>query len=177
MAKILLIAGAAKSGKDLVAEYIQDNLEAHNKRTLILHFADYLKSLATQLYAWDGLKDEHGRTLLQWLGTDVIRARNPNFWVETVARLIDVLNPDYDYFIISDCRFENEVNYWKDTGIETRSIKIIRENYTNNLTEAQKNHPSEHALDNHVFDYVLHTGEGKDVVKMMVDKFVEENIL
>lgn len=171
---IILIAGMAKCGKDFTAKIIKEKLEDKGKRVMILHFADDLKALATRLYEWDGKKDEHGRTLLQWLGTDVIRARCPDYWVESVARLVRVLAPDYDYFIIPDWRFINEDTYWNRNEFNVMTIKVIRDDYTNDLTEDQKNHASEHNLDDYKFDHILHVPNGKDLVREIVGKFTNK---
>lgn len=169
--KVVLIAGQAKCGKDFTAMIIKETLEEKGKRVLILHFADELKALATRLYEWDGKKDECGRTLLQWFGTNVIRARCPDYWVESVVRLVRVLSPDYDYFVVPDWRFKNEHAYWNSLEFDVRTLKVIRADYTNDLTEDQKNHPSEHDLDDYKFEHVLDVPEGKELVWKYVSEF------
>ena len=170
--KVLTVSGYAMAGKDLSAVILKEKFELTGKKVLVLHYADYLKFIARQYFNWDGNKDEKGRTLLQRLGTDKIRAIFPNFWVDTVVSLIKVFESDFDYFIIPDSRFENELTAMKD-NFDTICIKIIRLNFDNGLTKTQKNHPSETALDGYTFDYEIVSETGKEKLAVELDKFVE----
>lgn len=174
---IITISGKAKHGKDLTATVLKEKLESLGKRVLVVHFADYLKMVCEKYYGWNGNKDEAGRTLLQYVGTDVIRKRNPCFWVDTACNLIKVLEPDFDYFLVPDCRFkeENEIPV-EFYGFDLISLNVIRtENgqfYDNDLTEEQKNHSSETSLDEYNFDYVISSEAGRNNLEKEVDKFI-----
>ena len=169
--KVITVSGYAMAGKDLSAVILKEKFELAGKKVLILHYADYLKFIAKQYCGWDGQKDEHGRTLLQQLGTDKIRAIFPNFWVDAVVSLIKVFKSDYDLFLIPDSRFENELTAMKD-NFDTLCINIIRLNFNNGLTKAQKNHPSETSLDGYAFDYEIVSETGKEKLAVELDKFV-----
>ena len=127
-------------------------LEDDNYKVLCIHYADYLKFIANHYLGWDGNKDEKGRTLLQFIGVDKVRAIYPNFWVDTVIRFVKVFEDDYDYILIGDCRFENEIMRWKEEDYKVVSVHVERIFYENGLTEEQKNHSSETALDDFDFD-------------------------
>lgn len=84
---------------------------------IILPFAKSLKDLAIDI-GWDGVKDQRGRKLLQSLGTDVIRAYNPNWhidqWLKNYNDL--VLCKDNKLILVDDVRFENEVKTIQELG-------------------------------------------------------------
>lgn len=163
MAKVITISGKARHGKDTTAEIIKEELELKGAKVAIIHYADYLKFVGKQYFGWNGIKDIAGRTLLQWLGTDKIRNKDNDFWVRTVHLLMRVLEDDYDYFIIPDTRFPNEMEFLKTEGWKVVTMLIKRKNFSNGLTESQLNHPSETALDNYCFDYYMEASDIGDI--------------
>ena len=94
--KIILISGKAEAGKTTAANIIKYYLCGIGKRAAIVPYGQYVKDTAKMIFGWDGQKDENGRKLLQWWGTDVVRKKNENFWVNTVMRRADVLDGDID---------------------------------------------------------------------------------
>jgi hypothetical protein len=161
MTKLLLVSGHAQAGKTIVAGAIKEVLELNGKRVTILPFAGYLKFICKEHFGWDGKKDSAGRKVLQYVGTDVVRKRNPYFWVDVVAKFIETFQDDFDFVIVDDCRFLEEVNYFKDK-VENLSIRVERTNFENSLTEEQRNHPSETALDDYDFDVYIYSESGLD---------------
>lgn len=158
--KIITISGKAEAGKDTFALMLKKIAQYKGKKVCVLHYADLLKQIATNVYGWDGIKDYAGRQLLQRLGTDIVRKVDENFWADSIKRLIKVLYNEFDLFIIPDARFENEIlkndkNFeYSDKAI---AINILRPNYINLLDREQQNHQSETALDNKssIFDYTI----------------------
>ena len=71
--RVILISGSARFGKDSAAFIMKELLEKQKKKVLIIHYADNLKLFAKNYFGWSGQKDQKGRELLQWLGTDVVR--------------------------------------------------------------------------------------------------------
>jgi len=175
--KIFTISAKARHGKDLTAQIMKEKLETVGKKVFIVHYGDYVKYVCKEYFGWDGQKDEKGRTILQRIGTDVVRAKHPDFWVETVERLINVFQDDFDYFIIPDCRFQNEVEYLRDKGYNVTAFKVIRLNFESELTEEQKRHPSETALDDYIFDVYFECESGKENVEKAVNAFIEKEIV
>ena len=173
MKKIFLISGKAQHGKDSTANFLKEKLDG---KTLILHNADFLKMIAKKYMGWNGTKDDYARNLLQWLGTDRVRIElnKPLFWTEKVCDAIEIVQDKYDFFCVPDVRFENEVYLPKARfpGLAI-SIKIVRNNFDNGLSEKQKNHLSETSLDNFNFDYVIESESGLNNLEIEVDKFLQ----
>jgi hypothetical protein len=173
--KVLTISGYARSGKDSFGKMLKDLLENKGKKVLVVHYADYLKFVCKTYFGWDGEKDQAGRTLLQEVGTDIVRARNENFWVTIIAELIKVFEPDYDYFIIPDCRFPSEINLLHDAyEFDLKTIWVARFDknynpYDNGLTEEQKAHPSESSLNEWEFDFYVNGVDLKDLQEVAIN--------
>ena len=132
-------------------------------KTCVVHYADLLKYLAKQYFGWNGEKDEQGRQLLQHLGTDIVRANNKFFWVEMAYAITANVLCEFDVIFIPDARFPNEIDFWKKRNELLASVKVERPGYANHLTEEQQRHPSETALNDYVFDYVV---EAEDIEQL-----------
>lgn len=172
---IIPISGKAQHGKDTFANELKKSLEKLNKKVLITHYADYLKMVAKNYYNWDGNKDENGRHILQYLGTDKARKNNPKIWVNVVKELIEAIGEDYDYILIPDCRFPDEIETLKDKYYnEVLSLRVHRDNFESTLTKEQKQHLSETALDNYNFDINVHCESGLESVRNSVNSFIKE---
>jgi hypothetical protein len=178
MSKIITISGKAEHGKTLAALILKQRLESLNKKTLIVNYSDLVKFYCSQYFGWDGKKDENGRSLLQYIGTDNVRMKNPDYWLQSVKNVVDLFSDEFDYFIIPDCRFPNEIDLWKKNNYNLTSIHVSRLNqdgleYQNSLTLEQKLHISEIALDNYMFDYYIKSKSGIDNLTLEVDKLIE----
>lgn len=171
--KIINISGKAMAGKDITALILKEKLESKNKKVLITHMADLLKYECKQFFNWDGNKDEKGRSLLQRIGTDVIRAKNPDYWVNFIKEFVSMFKEEWDYVLIPDIRFSNEIESFKIDGWDTITVRVIRDNFKSNLTEEQLNHPSETALDDYEFDYYIFNSDGMDYLNKEVDYLIE----
>lgn len=169
--KIITISAKARGGKDYTAKLLKEQLEAKNKRVLIAHYADLLKYIMKTFFGWDGKKDEAGRTKLQYVGTDVIRKERPDYWVDFIVSILQLFPNEWDYVIIPDTRFPNENNKLKCQGFNVYTLRVNRPNFDNGLTEEQRQHESEIALDNYLFDYYM-TNSGDDTFKNEVDQFI-----
>lgn len=169
--KILAVSGKAGSGKDYTAEIMKKELESRGKKVLITHYADLLKYLCRSLFDWDGKKDEKGRHLLQYVGTEIVRNQDPDFWVDFLVKIFTLFNEEWDFVIIPDCRFPNEINKLSD--FDVTSVRITRPGYENGLTEEAKNHLSEIALDDYRFDYTL-VNCGTENYNKTVSEFIDK---
>jgi hypothetical protein len=170
---IINISGKAMHGKDTTALILKDKLESQNKKVIIAHYADLLKYEAKQFFNWNGIKDEDGRQILQRIGTDVVRAKNPDYWVSFVKEFMEMFEDEWDYVIIPDCRFPNECEAWEIDGWPNITVRIIRNNFVSDLTPEQLNHPSETALDNYEFDYYIDNSGDVNQLNNEVDKFIK----
>lgn len=154
MKKVICISGKAQHGKDTTAKILKAALEGRNNKVLIFHYADLLKYLCKEYFGWNGEKDDEGRTLLQYVGTDIVRAKDPSYWVNFAVTFFKLFEDQWDYILIPDCRFPNEVNTM-ETHFDTIHLRIVRPYFNSPLSEEQKKHPSETALDGYTYDYKL----------------------
>lgn len=178
----IILSGKSGSGKDMLAQFMKEELAKHGQKALIIHYADAVKWVCRDFLNWDGKKDEAGRTLLQTVGTDIVRSRHPNFWTAIVVGLIQAFEPtrEFDVAIIADARFPNEVNISLENLKNSVCVRIERKNADGTpwinptLTEAQRNHPSETSLDVFGFDYIVHNDEGLDTLRESAQTVLED---
>lgn len=153
--KVILISGKAQSGKDFAAKQLNSFLSLSGAKVLITHFADLLKYICEKYFDWGGEKDDAGRHMLQYVGTEVFREDDPNCWVDFVIKILKLFPDKWDYVIIPDCRFPNEVERFKEENIDVISVRIERPNMVSNdegMSDENKKHSSETALDGFDFD-------------------------
>lgn len=166
---IFLISGRAQNGKDSLADILMNKLDG---KSIKIAMADYLKFMATKYYGWDGNKDEKGRSLLQWLGTDKIREELgwETFHVERVCQDIKIIENEYDYVFIPDVRFKNEMYYTQAKfPYDTTTVHIERLGFDSPLTEEQQKHKSENDLVGFTYDYEIKSESGLDKLEEQVD--------
>lgn len=178
MTNFICISGHAQNGKDTSACIFKSELESRGFRTIIVHYADLLKFICKAFFGWDGKKDERGRSLLQRIGTECVRKKNPDYWVEFVTKIVSMFPGDWEYIIIPDVRFPNELSGVLNAGFPVTHVRIVRDGFQSPLTEEQQNHPSETALDNSEPDYWLHnrTIEGlRDDIRKLCDRITARN--
>ena len=172
--KVILISGKAQNGKDTVAGFLQKTLANDGKRVFVTHYADLLKYICTNYFGWDGNKDENGRRILQYVGTDVVRKQNPTLWVDFVAMMLKYFHENWEYVIIPDCRFPNEVTTMVEKGFDTVHLRVVRNNFKSPLTEEQQQHPSEIALDNVEPDYFIYNDGTLGELEENIIKWIKE---
>lgn len=173
---VILLSAKSGHGKDFTANIFKEQLEAIGQRVLITHYADLLKYICTTFFEWDGNKDEKGRTLLQYIGTDIIRKQKPDYWVSFLNDILDMFTNSWDYILIPDTRFPNEVKFLKQNNkLNVISVRVNRPGYETPLTEEQQNHISETALDDHKFDYYICNTTKEEVAKQ-VDYIINETV-
>ena len=170
---VILLSAKSGHGKDFIANIMKEKLEQKGNKVLVTHYADLLKYILKTFFDWDGQKDEHGRHLLQYVGTDVIRRQNPNYWVDFVKDIIIMFSNNWDYILIPDARFPNEITRMFCSNFRTISIRITRLNYISKLTDEQQQHESETALDSYSFDYYMTNDGTLDGVTKEVDNFIK----
>lgn len=153
MKKIILISGKAGHGKDETAKILKSIFEERGDGVAVTHYAKHIKDIMREFYNWNGIKDEWARDKLQWMGTEKIRIEmnNENFHVRRTCENIDIVQDDFDYFLIADCRFPNEIefvkNYFGEENVYT--VRVQRLNYESSLTKEAQNHVSETSLDDY----------------------------
>ena len=176
--KIICISGRARHGKDTTASFLKEELETQGYKVLITHYADLLKYICKTFFNWDGVKDDKGRTLLQYVATDIVRAKEPNYWVNFLIGIFKLFESEWDYVLIADVRFPNEISALKDSGFNVSVVKIVRSNFNDGLTEAQRNHKSELSVDKIHPDILINNKSTLEALKTEVSKIAQlEQIL
>lgn len=146
--KVICISGKAQHGKTTTAVMMKSKLEKSGNKVLITSYAGLVKYICKAFFDWDGKKDEKGRALLQFVGTDVVRAQDPNYWVNFIADMLTFFEDEWDYVILDDCRFLNEIEELASRGFKVTHVRVVRDNFDSPLTEKAQRHMSETALDN-----------------------------
>jgi hypothetical protein len=138
----------ARNGKDSTAAVFQEYFGSAARRYA---FADHLRSIC---------RVEHGMTvkdaeLLQRMGTDVYRVKDPEVWVRSTYWTIAEQAPEIA--IVSDVRFPNEAQMVKDMG--GTLIKCVRREPNGQQfidPSRSATHPSETAMDGYTgWDYEI----------------------
>lgn len=172
--QVIAISGKAQHGKDTTAAMMKEALEADGYKVVVAHYADLLKHICRSFFGWDGQKDDAGRHILQYVGTDIIRKQHPDFWAEFVIDVLNLFPNEWDYVLIPDCRFPNEICCLKDAGFDTVHLRVVRDNFISPLTEEQRRHPSETALDGVEPDYYINNaGTLSDLRTVITDWIVQ----
>ena len=181
MKKVILISGKAGHGKDTTANYMKDALERRGNKVVITHYGDLVKYVCKAFFGWNGLKDVNGRSLLQYVGTDIVRAKEENFWVSFVYKMVDFFQNKWDYVLIPDARFPNEVDVFADSKFDTVHVRVVRNqdgesSIESSLTKEQSEHSSETALDDCVPEYLIENTGTIDELKQAAELLVEDII-
>lgn len=156
---IIGIGGKKGSGKDTVGLLLQELLLEEGLKFTMIAFADKLKEVIIDLFDMTneqlyGLLKEFPdkrypnkngtfwtpRELMQYLGTDVFRSIYPNIWVDYLRRRIESRPGNY---IITDCRFKNEVQVVKESKGMYLSVvrkQIGKQKFTTHISEHDLNH-------------------------------------
>jgi hypothetical protein len=204
--QVIVITGAAHSGKDTFVNFMRSHLLSKNYIVEVGSFAGYLKELARDwllhfynldipLHKFDDPIEKERiypeyqfnkqplkiRNILQYMGTDVFRNKiDPLFWVKLLhTRCLSVSTADY--FIITDCRFPNELEYIKSQGIVPYVIKIIRPmqnlllHNDNQLEETNKKHESELSMNSIPYNHQFYnTFPNLEEYKIAVDNWLTD---
>jgi len=171
--KMIVISGSAGHGKDTVAKILRSNLERRGYSVLICHYADVLKAICREFFGWNGEKDEAGRNMLQHVGTDIIRNKSPDFWADLLTDIILMLD-QWDFVIVPDCRFPNEITRPREKGVDTYHLHVSRPSYNSKLTSAQFNHISENAIIDVKPEYTIFNDGNLEELEAKVNVFMEE---
>ena len=152
----------ARHGKDTAASHIV----RETKGAAVVHsFSDDLYAIARIIF---GMKKKDG-SVLQWLGTEGFRRKDPQTWVDSMYWKLDYKRPRIA--VIPDCRFPNEAEFVKDMG--GTLIKVTRVDSHGNpyvVTDRDPNHPSEVALDGYEdWDYAIQA-TSVDVLRTKVEE-------
>ncbi len=171
--KVILISGHAQNGKDTCAGILKTKLMHNGYRVLICHYGDLVKYICTTFFGWNGLKDHQGRSLLQRIGTDVIREKQPDYWVNFIIDILMFFQNEWDYVIIPDTRFPNEVDRISEK-FNSVHLRVERKHFKSPLSIEQQNHPSETALDNCEPDVWIHNNGSLEDLRNKIEQVIWE---
>lgn len=178
-------ATALKNELTNVYQLIKRNASPHiiaEKMQITLEEAAHLVAISIEeLTANPSLTGWHKtptvRAGLQYLGTDVRRKKDNDYWVKQIDQYVD---KTVDYVFIPDVRFVNEADWIKDHydgflyRVEVPVEVIIRRAYERDkvvYTEEQLNHRSETALDDYTrFDQIVGESYVSEEVAQLVLK-------
>jgi len=153
---ILGLGHRARHGKDSVAREIIRECGCMGVYAKQYAFADALKSYCRVAF---GMREKDA-PLLQYIGTNVLRAKDPDIWVRVLLDTLYEQQPDVA--IITDMRFSNEADAITDWGGYT--MKVERRNADGTLwltSDRDPHHPSEEALHDYEFDRVVSVHDGE----------------
>ena len=156
--KIYLISGSARHGKDTIAGYLRKCYEEDGKKVIYSRAGKYIKFYASEMTDWDGSEETKPRELLQQLGTDIIRNKlnKAEMFIERQNDDIEIYSYFYDAIIVPDIRLPREIEGVKEKFSNVVTIHVNRINFENDLTDSQRKHATETAMDNFDdYDYKL----------------------
>lgn len=169
------ISGKARAGKDTVAGFLHKVCYEQTGMGLPqISFAEKIKSIATDLFGWDGSKElleqeDQGRKLLINLGNKMREIRS-TVWVDYVVNNLDKFHAnsrDVAGYVVADVRFKNEAQIIKNAG--GFLIRVERPGKQLDIDD-----PTETDCDDVKFDYVIHNNnEGLDNMLKEVYKLYE----
>ena len=161
--KIFLLSGKARSGKNEISKIIERYYS--NKKCITISFGYYIKDYAKRISDWDGSEETKPRELLQQLGIELVRNKiDKRLFIDRILQDIEIFSYFYDIIVISDVRLLDEITILKENYPDSTSIRVVRNNYENNLTKEQKNHLTETDLDNFTdFDYIVNNDDNSEL--------------
>lgn len=134
----------------------QYDFQGHN--ACILHITTPLYEYAKNYFSWNGNMSEKPREFLQEMGIEVIQKKlgKKYFLLDRLTEDIDILKNFFDVFIIADGRLLFEFEELKRRFPDTKIIHVIRENYDNKLSDAEKQHITETEMEQYKnYDYIV----------------------
>ena len=170
--KIFMVSGKAGTGKNTISSIIK---EFYGDNAIEISFSYYIKDYAKRISNWDGREETKPRELLQNLGIELVRNKiDSKLFINRTLEDIKVFSYFYDVIIISGGRLVEELETIKTNYPNSISIGVVS-NLKNNLTEEEKKHLTEVALDNYnSYDYKIDNSGSYEELKKEVLKILEE---
>ena len=150
---IVTLSGKAHSGKDLVGQMIKKYLEELGMSGFTIAFADQLKNHCMRNFGY--LDKDKDRKILQDFGTRV-REIEPDFWALQVYHTIDAFRSMFDWFIITDARYKNELSLFPYNVAYPIVNIYVKRDVESGLTEEEQAHESEQLATNPNLDEDFH---------------------
>lgn len=147
--KVYMISGKARNGKDTLAGFMKKYFDENGKKACIMHIGNYIKHFAIDYFGWDGSDETKPRTLLQQLGTEIIREKmnKPLFFTTRLVEDMEVLSNFYDVILVADVRLPLEFDEIGKVYPDMIKMHITRPELVSNLSATEQKHITETALD------------------------------
>lgn len=165
--KIFVIGGEAGSGKSTFGDYLREELKDYGYKPCVMQITNPLYAYARNYFDYDPKKDPKPREFLQKMGIEIIKEKlgKKDFLLNRLYEDIEILSNFFDVFIITDARLINEFLSIKAKYEDVVSIKLVRSNFDNRLTDEEKNHITEKEISLYNdFDYIIENN-GLDSLK------------
>lgn len=162
--KFIAISGNAGTGKDYITRYLLVPMITNGLSYSIASFADHFKIESIVKEGLDrqkvyGRKDKHTRHSLQQKGTEQGRhIFGEDIWINILnERLKQYEERGIEYVFITDCRFQNEIQYVKNHGgLILRIHAPDRHAHAMKIEGTTTSHISEKDCENYnEWDYVI----------------------
>lgn len=170
---IYLICGRARTGKNTVADIIYDHYKDDSVR---LSYTTYLKNYAMMISNWNGEDETKPRSLLQSLGTEIIKDNiDSKLLINRTIEDIKVLSYFKKVIIISGARRKDEIDDLKKIFDNVVSIKVLKNNVSQKLSVNENNHITETDLDDYDnFDYKINNDGSISELEEKVNLIISE---
>lgn len=170
--KIFMVSGKAGTGKNTISSIIK---EFYGDNAIEISFSYYIKDYAKRISNWDGREETKPRELLQNLGIELVRNKiDSKLFINRTLEDIKVFSYFYDVIIISGGRLVEELETIKTNYPNSISIGVVS-NLKNNLTEEEKKHLTEVALDNYNnYDYKIDNSGSYEDLKNEIINILKE---
>lgn len=169
------ITGRAGAGKDHLAKVLTRKSEDF----VVLSFAGQLRLEIENVLGVDSApalweKPTHPdiRRLLQWWGTDLRRAEDPDYWVKKGIEVGLKYASNEFIPIYTDVRFPNEANAIKEQGGLIIRVVASDDERIKRLGELPPEHLSETAMDDYEVDMTVYSDRTDEDYKAQVDSVV-----
>lgn len=150
---IITLSGKAHVGKDIVGELFKRYCEEMGMTGFTLAFADSLKNHCMRNLGY--YNKDKDRKILQDFGTRV-REIEPEFWARQVYTTIDAFRGMFDVFIITDCRYENEMNLYPYKLVYPIVNILVKRDVEGEIGKVEASHESEQLADQEdKFHYII----------------------
>jgi len=144
----IAISGKMKSGKTTLAWHLERAFAREgNYSSKTCSFADPIRQALRELGIEKAAHPELYRKGAQYIGTELCRAYDPDWWVKRMA-VRTYRMPLAEPVIIDDMRFQNEYDWCRENGFILVRLDISPEMvYNRGGEEGTFDHPSETGLD------------------------------
>ena len=169
---IILIAGKARSGKNTVAKYFQQEFFKEGKRVVVSPYTKYLKRYIEEITGVSMDDENKPRDLLQQLSSKLIKGElnNSEFFLRRQIEDIRFYSYFMDVIIVPDVRFPEEIEEIRKNFSNVVAIGVERKDYISILTKEQQEDVTEISLDDYQeYDYKIENINELDLKQKTVE--------